>query len=118
MSTCQHDLLKSWGVDPDERARLSHLAQGRTESFFGPAAYPRAALDAGAEGRSVAVASIDVTGRVIACATAATSGNEALDQATCDILKHNAHFAPARDLADAPVASHLIVPVRWVLPNL
>jgi TonB family protein len=114
--TCQKDLLKSWGVDPEERATLSRLPGGNPARFFGPNAYPTEAIRAELQGRAVAVASIGIDGRVVSCAIAATSGAPVLDQATCDVLKTSARFSPGLDKAGKPVVSHLVVPVRWVLP--
>lgn len=117
LETCQKDLLKGWGVDPDERASLSRLPRGNPARFFGPEVYPMEAVRNHVQGRTVALASIGTDGRVKACAVAATSGALILDQATCNALKTSGRFLPALDKAGKPVVSHLIVPVRWVLPN-
>ncbi|MES2043712.1 MAG: energy transducer TonB [Pseudomonadota bacterium] len=117
LETCQKDLLKGWGVDPDERATLSRLPRGNPGRFFGPSVYPQEAVINHLQGRVVTVASIGVDGRVTGCAVAATSGARVLDQATCNVLKASARFSPALDMAGKPVVSHLVVPVRWVLPG-
>jgi hypothetical protein len=116
LETCQKDLLKGWGVDPDERASLSRLPRGNPGRFFDADAYPPAAISNHLEGRTIAVASIGTDGRVANCVVAATSGALVLDQATCGVLKTRGRFAPALDQAGKPVVSHLVVPVRWVLP--
>ena len=64
-----------------------------------------------------ALIAIAVTGRVEKCTIVATSKSPSLDAATCAILRTQGRFSPALDLAGHPVASHLIVPVRWVLPE-
>jgi protein TonB len=109
--------LKGWGVDPDERATLSRLPRGNPARFFGPSVYPALAVSNHLQGRTVTVVSIGVDGRVTGCAVAATSGALVLDQATCNVLKASGHFMPALDMSGKPVASHLVVPVRWVLPD-
>jgi TonB family protein len=117
LETCQKDLLKGWGVDPDERASLSRLPRGNPARFFGPSVYPEEAVRNHLQGRVVTIASIGKDGHVTGCAIAATSGALVLDQATCNVLKNSARFAPALDMAGKPVVSHLVVPVRWVLPG-
>jgi hypothetical protein len=116
LASCQKDLLKSWGVDPDERAKLSRLPRGNPARFFGPSVYPPLAVANHLQGRTVAVVSITADGRVDGCAVAATSGALVLDQATCNVLKASGRFLPALDLAGKPAASHFVVPVRWVMP--
>lgn len=117
LASCQADLLKGWGIEMHERSTLSKPASGNPGRFFDPHAYPAAAISAREQGRVVAVASIAVTGRVEKCTIVATSKSPSLDAATCTILRTQGRFSPALDLAGHPVASHLIVPVRWVLPN-
>jgi hypothetical protein len=117
LETCQADLLKKWGVDPDERATLSRLPRGNPGRFFGPSVYPVEAVNNHLQGRTVTVVSIGTDGRVSGCALAATSGARVLDLATCNVLKNSGRFLPALDKAGKPVVSHLVVPVRWVLPG-
>lgn len=117
LETCQKDLLKGWGVDPEERAKLSRLPGGNPARFFGGWNYPGAAIVDHLQGRTVAIAEIAVDGHVTGCSIAATSGARVLDEQTCTVLKTSAHFSPALDKAGQPVVSHLVVPVRWVLPD-
>lgn len=117
LATCQADLLKGWGIEMNERTTLSQPAKGNPARFFGPSAYPPDAVSAHIQGRVVAVASIGVTGRVEKCTIVAASKSPSLDAATCTVLRTQGRFSPALDLAGHPVASHLIVPVRWVLPD-
>ncbi len=117
LATCQADLLKGWGVEMKERANLSRPATGSAARFFGPSAYPPDAISAGQQGRVVAVASINQSGKVEHCTIVASSKSPSLDGATCEILRKQGKFSPALDLAGHPVTSHLIVPVRWVLPG-
>lgn len=117
LATCQADLLKGWGIEMNERSNLTRPASGNAARFFGPSAYPPDAVRDHQQGRVVSVASIGVTGKVEKCTIVATSKSPSLDAATCQILRMQGHFSPAIDLAGHPVASHLIVPVRWVLPD-
>ena len=117
LATCQADLLKGWGVEMKERTNLSKPATGSAARFFGPSAYPPEAIRAEQQGRVIAVASINQVGKVEKCTIVASSKSPSLDGVTCEILRKQGKFSPALDLAGQPVASHLIVPVRWVLPG-
>jgi TonB family protein len=117
LTVCQADLLKGWGIEMSERANLAKPASGNPARFFGPSAYPQDAVSARQQGRVVSVLSIGPTGKVEKCTIVATSKSPSLDAATCEILRGQGHFSPAIDLAGQPVAAHLIVPVRWVLPD-
>ena len=117
LSACQDNLLRHWNIDPAERAAESTHVSGNPGRFFGPSEYPRDAIVAGAQGRTVAIGKVGVDGRVEACIVAVTSGNRSLDEATCRIMRNSVRFSPARDKDGKPVASHYVLPVRWVLPG-
>lgn len=117
LTACQTDLLKGWGIEMGERANLSRPARGDPARFFGPSAYPEDAVRARQQGRAISVVTIATTGKVETCTIVATSKSPSLDAATCATLRGQGHFSPALDLAGHPVESHLIVPVRWVLPG-
>ena len=79
--------------------------------------YPPSALRAGAEGRVVAMLGIDRASTVTSCAVQTSSGNAALDAATCAIMTTRGAFTPAKDAAGKPVPSSYVLPVRWALPK-
>jgi len=116
LEACQADLLKTWGIDPAERAEVITPPKANPASFFGPDAYPAAALRAGQQGRTIAVAVIDKKGTVKTCIVAATSGSPTLDRATCDVLTQRGRFSPGLDKDGNAVSAHVVVPVKWVLP--
>lgn len=74
--------------------------------------YPASALRARAEGDVHFRLAIGANGRVSGCVVIASSGNSALDMATCRIMRSRARFEPARNrngpAADVTVARH-----RW-----
>jgi TonB family protein len=121
LATCQDDLIRGWGVDPAERKLEATHVQGNPGRFFGPSAYPPEAVRSHAQGRVVTLATIGPKGEVTACrvleSSGQSSGNKALDAATCAIVLHEVHFTPARDKAGHGVTTHYMLPVRWVLPG-
>lgn len=80
--------------------------------------YPAAALRADEQGRVGFQVEIDAKGAVTGCTIVSTSGSAVLDAATCDAVRANARFAPARDAAGKPVASRWKQATRWALPEL
>jgi len=116
LNTCNDDLLKSWGVDKAESARLSQPPRANPARYFGPDSYPYAALRVGAQGRVIVAVTIGIDGRISDCRVVSSSGNKALDDGTCDVAR-TIRYTPARDLAGAPTVAHQVIPVRWVLPG-
>jgi len=91
--------------------------QGNPGRFFGPDAYPPAAIRAEAQGRVVAALTVGPDGRVSGCTVTSSSGNSDLDDATCRIARSKVRFTPAKDDAGNPTSSSYTLPVRWVLPS-
>jgi protein TonB len=90
--------------------------KGNPGQYFGPDAYPAAALRAEAQGRVVAQLTVGTDGRVSGCSVTASSGNSDLDEATCRISKRSVRFTPAKDQSGNPISSSYTLPVRWQLP--
>ena len=59
---------------------------------------------------------IDARGRVSDCTITRSTGHEALDGATCRLLKRRARFDPARDPAGNRVAGSYSSSVAWEIP--
>ncbi len=91
--------------------------KGNPGQFFGPDAYPPAAIRAEAQGRVVAALTVGPDGRVSGCTVTSSSGNSDLDDATCRIARSKVRFTPAKDDAGNPTSSSFTLPVRWVLPS-
>jgi TonB family protein len=85
-------------------------------SYFHDNDYPVAAAQRAEAGTVAFTLEIDATGRVAACHVTATSGSQALDDATCQILTARAQFTPARDAAGAAVPDQVSARVTWELP--
>ena len=76
LETCQADLLRTWRIDPAERAEVVTPPKGNPGAFFGPDEYPPEAIRASEQGRTIAVALVAKTGSVEKCVVAATSGGD------------------------------------------
>jgi len=100
-------------------ARISQAAglRGNVGSYFGPDAYPPAAIRAQAQGRVSARLTVSAEGRVSDCSITASSGNSDLDATTCRIAKSRVRFTPARDDNGNNMTSTYPLNVRWVLPE-
>jgi protein TonB len=82
---------------PPPRKVESARAKGDVRSLFSSDDYPASAQSAGAEGSAQAQLTIGPDGRVVGCSLVRSTGNGALDSATCNIRRRRAKFTPARD---------------------
>jgi protein TonB len=80
--------------------------------------YPRAASEAGAGGTVGVRYRVGVDGRVSQCLVTRSSGNDALDAATCSLIERRFRFAPARDEAGRPVASTIVENHSWFVEQV
>ena len=86
-------------------------------SFFYREDYPVAALTGRQEGRTSFRLAIGPNGRVTGCIVLGSSGSNALDAATCRILRGRARFRPARDEAGRPTADEYFGQYDWRIPR-
>ena len=116
LGECEADFLTAWGVDTGTGAPSVFATPKRdmVPRAFGPDSYPLAAVAAKAEGIVVALLSVDAKGNVVGCGVASSSGNAALDRATCGaFVGPGAIFDPAEDAQGVAIASKLVIPVTW-----
>jgi protein TonB len=98
-------------------AQSATPARGDVRSSFNDDDYPESAQAAGAQGIAQARLSIGPDGRVTGCSLVRSTGNGALDSATCNVLKRRVKFIPARDSNGNAIASSYTTPqIQWVLP--
>lgn len=81
-----------------------------------PADYPAEALRAEAEGNVTFMLKIGPDGRPTGCLIKASSGNSALDAATCAVVVRQARFSPALDKQGRPTEGLYTNRVRWTIP--
>lgn len=92
------------------------LADGRGNvvSLFSYDDYPDGALQNDWQGTVVVDLRIDAGGRPRSCQIFRSSGHEALDLKTCEVMLIRARFLPARDSAGHPVEDIFRTPpVTW-----
>jgi protein TonB len=91
-------------------------SRGSLVGLFSSDDYPSSAQSAGAEGTVRASISVGPDGRVTGCTVTQSSGNGALDSATCSIIRRRAKFTPARDSNGQPTADTVTSPpIVWRL---
>ena len=102
---------------PPHKAQSATSAKGDLRTLFnGADDYPASAQAAGAQGTAQAELTIGTDGRVTGCNLIRSTGNSALDSATCNILRRRAKFVPARDSNGNPTSDTVTTPpIRWQL---
>jgi protein TonB len=101
---------------PPRKTVSAQSAKGDLRTLFTADDYPASAASAGAEGTAQATLSIGPDGRVTGCNLTRSTGNSALDSATCNILRRRAKFTPARDSNGNPTSDTVTTPpIRWQL---
>jgi len=117
LEDCNAGLLASWGYSRADQARLAVKPQGKLLRFFNPNDYPPDSRRLGRQGEVAVRYTIGADGKASGCAVRMTSGDAALDQATCTVIDRRARFEPARDTAGRPMAVIRTARVRWVMPG-
>lgn len=103
-------------VPPPRKVQSAQSAKGDLRTLFSADDYPAAAQAAGAEGTAQAQLTIGPDGRVVGCNLTRSTGNSALDSATCNILRRRAKFTPARDSSgNATTDTVSTPPIVWRL---
>jgi len=101
---------------PPHKTVSAQSAKGDLRSLFSADDYPAAASAAEAQGTAQATLTIGPDGRVVGCNLIRSTGNGALDSATCNILRRRAKFTPARDSnGNATTDTVTTPPIVWRL---
>jgi protein TonB len=101
---------------PPHKTVSAQSAKGDLRTLFTTDDYPAAAAAAEAQGTAQAQLTIGPDGRVVGCNLIRSTGNGALDSATCNILRRRAKFTPARDSNGNPTTDTLTTPpITWRL---
>jgi len=114
----QRDRLADW-YDGDVAipAYGARRATADLVRLFSTDDYPMAAIRREEQGTVAYKLSISRRGNVTDCEVVSSSGSDALDDATCGILKSRAKFEPARDSQGERVADEYFGRIRWELPE-
>jgi protein TonB len=101
---------------PPRKTVSAQSARGDVRTLFSADDYPASAQAAGAEGTARATLTIGTDGRVVGCNITQSTGNGALDSATCNVLRRRAKFTPARDSNGNPTTDSYTTPsIVWRL---
>jgi len=101
---------------PPRKTVSAQSAKGDLRTLFSGDDYPASAQAAGAEGTARATLTNSATGQVVGCNITQSTGNSALDSATCNILRRRAKFTPARDSNGNPTTDTVQTPsIVWRL---
>jgi len=77
--------------------------------------YPEAAKAVGAQGAVQVRYTVEVNGRATNCRVLRSSGNAAIDEATCRLIQERFRFKPARDERGRPFAADLVERHSWMM---
>lgn len=108
LTTCNENLLRSWGIDPSAKALA--LRGVSPADWFPPDSYPADAKRRGAQGRSVIVVTVSPAGRSTACRVILKSDPD-LDATSCRLAIRNGRFERSEGAADR----YAVLTVRWEL---
>jgi TonB family protein len=113
---CEDDSLRRWGLDP-KVIRSLRVPVKEVESpahWVSDADYPDTALQQEASGSVLTRLKVDATGLVSDCLVVESSGNAALDETTCRILRKRGRFHPAIDADGKPTTGLTAIRIRWL----
>jgi len=120
MRTCMNGLVKHWGFDPEEQAKLQRAPTplSRPESWVVSDDYPDRELSQGRSGIVHFRLDVDATGKVVRCNILSSTKSDYFQSATCTGLTKRARFAPALNADGKPVRSFYVNAVRWLSPQM
>ncbi|MHA6722000.1 energy transducer TonB [Sphingomonas sp. RS2018] len=90
---------------------------GSVAQWIGPDDYPPSLIRAGVEGTVGIEFIIDVDGIISTCTITRTSGNQLLDDTTCNLIKARGRYRPARDAAGKTIPVRASQRVTWAIPR-
>lgn len=118
-ATCEIDLARSWGLDPQQLARIKTRPSpaGSPVTWLTDDDYPAGPLRRREQGTVTFRLDIDTSGKPVGCAVLKSSGSKELDDTACALLVRRARFNPALDIDGARVPSFFITRFNWRLPG-
>ncbi|BDW81919.1 hypothetical protein MACH24_13570 [Erythrobacter sp. Dej080120_24] len=97
--------------DPVAAAPMGNPGRWITDRDYRPSWINR-----GYSGRAGFTLQIDAQGRVTNCSITRSTGHDALDEATCRLLRQRAEFSPAKDSSGRIVPGSYSSSVNWRIP--
>jgi TonB family protein len=114
---CNAGLLESWGFSRPDQARMAVRPKGSIMRFFDSGDYPQESIRRGAQGQVAVRYTVGADGKASGCAVRMSSGEAALDRATCNVINQRVRLTPAKDHSGQPMAMIDTARVRWVMPG-
>ena len=103
---------------PPPRPIQTARVKGSLMGLFSSDDYPDAAYRAEAEGSVRAQVVVGPNGKVTSCTVIQSSGNSALDSATCRIIRSRARYTPATDASGNAISSTTTTEkITWRMPK-
>lgn len=116
MRKCTADLVRLWGLEPDEQDALANLPVPTRPpgSWLKSSDYPSGALSMGRSAIVYFRLLVDKAGMPTACAIQRATKSPEFTDLTCKLLIARARFEPAHDRNGHAVASYYVDSVRWI----
>lgn len=114
---CTDSLVKTWGLDPEQQARLSKHPEplSKPGTWLRSDDYPSEMLFSGKQAQVNFRLSVDDQGKPTACEVQSSYNDKKFDEVTCTMLMRRARFSPALDAKGGAVPSYYINTVRWIM---
>ena len=116
---CTDSLVKAWGIDPDgyKSAISPPVPTGATGNWITADDYPTSAIRAGKGAWLKFVLMVGPDGKVADCRIVSGPGDVVFRKITCDLLRRNGRFSPARNAHGDPVRGHWASSIKWDVPG-
>jgi hypothetical protein len=117
LRTCTDNLVKSWGLDPSQQAKLTKRAAPLTKpsTWILSEDYPSSMLVRGKQALVNFRLNVDAEGLPTACEVQRSYSDPEFDRVTCNHLMKRARFSPALDESGRAVQSYYLNSVSWIM---
>lgn len=117
LRVCVDAMIKSWGLDPAEQARLRNRPKPTTtKAWLRTMDYPPEMVRNSQQGVVNFRLMVEADGAVSGCFIQAGAGHKDFREVTCQLLKRRARLTPAIGSDGVPVRSYFTGAVNWVIP--
>ncbi len=119
MESCMDDLVRSWGVDPAQQAKVAHPPKWKNLDHVAQRivnTYPDKAARRGEQADLQLRLMIEASGEPSKCVRTNLTQADNFDNSACLAIMKDAEFEPARDTEGRPVRSYLVQRIKYILP--
>ena len=117
LAACEREQMLEWGVTADAYDKAVQQPVFNGLQFFSTDDYPITSIRNEEQGTVGTILTLASGGAVKSCRIIQSSGYEALDAKSCDVMLTRGRGEPARDKHGKPVESFVYFTVRWELPS-